>query len=265
VAQYGTHRENPHVDLVKEPSMREQLAKLAQSMRTNGAAVTWALARKNIAHELRWYLDRRFDRQHGTETSDRIELAQLEVVGEHRDQGVYYEPTSTRIFRHVMDRVTRVIPGEEFNFIDYGSGKGRTLLMASDYPFRQIIGVEFSGDLHQTALRNIGTYRSKRQRCQNLVSIHADATTYVPPSGNLLVYFFNPFLRDVMAQVLHNVAQMARAGGFKVVLVYLNPLSSQVVQDSGLFVSRRDITLPFDFTREVQRGCSVFYSWEASH
>jgi hypothetical protein len=244
--------------------MRAHIAKLARSVRMHGAAATWALAKKNIAHELRWYFDRRFDRLHGTETSDRIELADLDVVGEHRDQGVYYEPTSTRIFRHIMDRVAGGIPCEEFTFIDYGSGKGRTLLMASDYPFRTITGVEFSGELHETALRNIRAYRGRRQRCKDLQSVHADATRFAPPATNLLVYFFNPFLQDVMAQVLHNVAQTASAGSHKVVLVYLNPLSSQVVERSGLFIRRQDIPLPFDFTREIQRKCSVFYSWDAA-
>lgn len=242
--------------------MRAQFAKLARSVRAHGAAQTWALAKKNIAYELRWYLDRRFDRLHGTETSDRIELADLEVVGDHRDQGVYYEPTSTRIFRHIMDRVAAAIPCEEFTFIDYGSGKGRTLLMASDYRFRSILGVEFSGALHQIALRNIHTYRGRHQRCADLRSVHADATVFEPPATPLLIYFFNPFLKDVMAQVLGRVAQTAKAGGHRVVLVYLNPLSSEVVEQSGLFVQRQDIALPFDFSREIQRQCSVFYSWD---
>jgi hypothetical protein len=36
-------------------------------------------------------------------------------------------------------------------FIDLGSGKGRTLLMASDYPFRRIVGVELLPALHLAA------------------------------------------------------------------------------------------------------------------
>jgi hypothetical protein len=41
-------------------------------------------------------------------------------------------------------RETSVYTGlQEFNFIDLGSGKGRVLLMAADYPFKRIIGVEF--------------------------------------------------------------------------------------------------------------------------
>jgi hypothetical protein len=124
--------------------------------------------------------------------------------------------------------------------------------------------VEFSAKLHQTALRNVHAYRGRRQRCRELQPVHADATRFEPPAANLLVYFFNPFLQDVMAQVLQKIARTASAGGHKVVLVYLNPLSSQVVEQSGLFVRRQDIPLPFDFTREVQRKCSVFYSWDTA-
>jgi SAM-dependent methyltransferase len=243
--------------------MRTQIAKLARSVRTQGPAAAWALAKKNIFHELRWFLDRRFDRKHGTETSDRIELDRLDVVGAHRDQGVYYEPTSTRIFRHIMDRVTRTVPCEPFVFLDYGSGKGRTLLMASDYPFQSILGVEFSKELHETALRNIAAYKGRRQRCTRLHSVHADATEFMPPGSDLLIYFFNPFLKDVMSRVLANVAHVVRASGRRVVLVYLNPLSSEAVEGSGLFVRREEVPLPFDFTREVQRKCCVYYSWPA--
>jgi hypothetical protein len=39
-------------------------------------------------------------------------------------------------------------------FLAYGSGKGKALLLASDYPFRRIIGVEYSEPLHRAAIRD---------------------------------------------------------------------------------------------------------------
>lgn len=97
--------------------MRTQIEKLARSVRDRGLGPTLDLARKNIAYELRWYLDRRFDRMHGTETSDRIELAQLDVVGGNRDQGVYYEPTSTRMLRFSV-RLQRLRLGQKQHAAD---------------------------------------------------------------------------------------------------------------------------------------------------
>ena len=40
---------------------------------------------------------------------------------------------------------------QDFNFVDIGSGKGRALLLASDYPFREIIGIELSPELDRVA------------------------------------------------------------------------------------------------------------------
>src|SRR6476646_1262783 len=48
----------------------------------------------------------------------------------------------------------------DFTFIDLGCGKGRVLLMASDYPFQKIVGVEFMPDLVGAAQKNIAGYSS---------------------------------------------------------------------------------------------------------
>ena len=53
----------------------------------------------------------------------------------------------------------------DFIFIDLGSGKGRALLMASDYPFRRIVGVELLPQLHRAAQDNLTKYRSETQQC----------------------------------------------------------------------------------------------------
>ncbi|HSS98535.1 MAG TPA: hypothetical protein VLK33_15975, partial [Terriglobales bacterium] len=60
-----------------------------------------------------------------------------------------YQPTESALFHEMLDSLK--IDFREFTFIDLGSGKGRTLLMASDYPFRRIIGVELFPALHAVA------------------------------------------------------------------------------------------------------------------
>ncbi len=241
--------------------MWDRVGKLVTVLRKEGIAATVALARKNLLHEFRWYLDRRFDRLHGTDTSDRIELDRLQVVGDHRDAGVYYEPTSTRQFEAMMSFLAHRIDARMFTFIDYGSGKGRTLMMAAEHPFREIVGVEFSRELHDIASRNLSIYRSRTQRCQQLRCVHADATQFEPPPGDLLVYFYNPFLPAVMVEVLERLREHVQRGASRVLLLYLNPLSTAVVSESGLFVRSEEIPLPYEMSREIQRKCRVFYSW----
>lgn len=251
---------------MRDNYMASILSVLIGSIHKHGLWMTIKLVGKNIVYEFRMYMDRRFDRQYDTDTCDRIELGNLDILGDNRNQGVYYEPTPMALFRHMMLTIRSDLLYQDFVFIDYGSGKGRTLLMASDYPFKAVIGVEFACELHLTAQRNIEIYGRKsegRQQCKALNSVHSDAGSFDPPAENLLVYFYNPFLGEVIVKVLENLAGAARENGSKVALIYFNPLSCGVVERSGLFVRRQEIALPHDYSREQQRKCFVYFNWPA--
>ena len=106
---------------------------------------------------------------------------------------------------------------KDFTFIDLGAGKGRALLMASDYPFQRIMGVEFMPDLCRAAEENIASYSASsndRQKCQRMEMVCADACDFQFPTEPLVVYLFNPFSEPMFAKVLENlrlsVEQVAR-------------------------------------------------------
>ena len=94
---------------------------------------------------------------------------------------------------------------QDFTFIDFGSGKGRVLLMASDYPFQKIIGVEFMPGLHRAAQKNIARYSNDRQRSRQIETVCMDARDFQFPPLPLVVYLFNPFSESTFALVLENL------------------------------------------------------------
>ena len=94
---------------------------------------------------------------------------------------------------------------QDFTFIDLGCGKGRVLLMASDYPFQKIVGVEFMPDLVGAAQKNIAGYSSDRQQCRQIETACLDARDFQFPAKPLVVYLFNPFSESTFAQVLENL------------------------------------------------------------
>ncbi len=112
---------------------------------------------------------------------------------------------------------------EDFTFIDLGAGKGRVLLVASRFPFKRLIGVEFARELVETARRNI-----ERFGCRAEV-VHADAADYRFPSENLVVYLYNPFGPEVLRPVLSYLREIST--GREVYLVYLNPKNSSCVEE----------------------------------
>ncbi|HEY2361538.1 MAG TPA: class I SAM-dependent methyltransferase [Candidatus Angelobacter sp.] len=128
-----------------------------------------------------------------------------------------YFATEPWLFEQIMQAIARsvqqsavkrdAVPAglQDFTFIDLGSGKGRVLLMASDYPFKGIMGVEFMPELHRAAEKNIAKYVSERQQCRQIESVCMDARDFNFPDGPLMVYLFNPFSESTFAGVLENL------------------------------------------------------------
>ena len=108
----------------------------------------------------------------------------------------------------------------DFTFIDLGSGKGRVLLMASEHPFKRIIGVEFMPELHLAAQQNIPRYASERQQCRQIESICMDARDFEFPDGPLVVYLFNPFSESTFARVLEHLRQSVQQAPRPVYIAY---------------------------------------------
>jgi SAM-dependent methyltransferase len=108
----------------------------------------------------------------------------------------------------------------DFAFIDLGSGKGRVLLMASDYPFKEIIGVEFMPELHRAAQENIAKYASQRQQCRQIESICMDARDFQFPIEPLAVYLFNPFSESTFALILENLRRSVEESPRPVCIAY---------------------------------------------
>lgn len=238
--------------------MRSRLSKLVCSVRTTGLTHTIKLLKKNLLHEFRWYLDGAFDRRYGTRTSGIRELQTLGISSENARHGVYYEPTPTKIFLEILGGLG--VRYEEFVFCDLGSGMGRTLLLASTFPFKEIVGVEFSETLHRQAVENIRVYRNRAQRCFAVRSMCLDAVHYALPADPVVIFFYNPFAPPVMRKVLANIRQSLADHPRPMQLIYYNPLSAHLIEELGFLPHRRALSLSHDYSRAIQRDAVVYHN-----
>lgn len=158
-----------------------------------------------------------FDRRHGTDTSTFAELKTLGIASDNKRYGERYQPSPVYSLRRLLRRLN--IRHADFSFVDFGSGKGRTLLIASELPFKQVIGVEFAEELHLQAERNIARYGPRA--ANHVAAVHIDATAFTLPEDDLVLYFFNPFNELVLSQVLDNLAASLKAKPRRVILIYL--------------------------------------------
>jgi predicted RNA methylase len=123
----------------------------------------------------------------------------------------------------------------EFTFIDIGSGKGRVLLMASDYPFRRILGIELLPELHRVAKENIAKYKSDSQQCFAIDCLLGDACEFAFPAEPTVLYLFNPLPESGLVTLIRNLEQSLREHPRPVFVLYHNPLLEQVLTRSAAF------------------------------
>lgn len=148
-----------------------------------------------------------------------------------------YQPTDSTLFHEMLDalRETSGCDFREFVFVDLGSGKGRTLLMASEYDFCQIVGVELLPELHRVAQENLKKYRSESQKCLDVNPILLDATEYNFPVEPTVLYLFNPFPEAGLRRVIANLEGSLRAHPRIVYVLYHNPLLERVLAECKAF------------------------------
>lgn len=145
-----------------------------------------------------------------------------------------YQPTEPTLFREMMASLP--IEFDQFTFVDLGSGKGRTLLMASEYPFRRIVGVESIAELHRMAQQNIRDYRSPTQRCAQIEVVYADASEFVFPETPLVLYLFNPLPEAGLRRVIRNLERSLELSPRTIWIVYHNPAMDSVMAESRALV-----------------------------
>jgi hypothetical protein len=163
----------------------------------------------------------------------RVDTTSATVGWRDRLLGVFnspYQPTDPALFREMIDALGIDLSG--LTFIDLGSGKGRTLLMASEYPFRRVVGVELLPELHRIAEQNIEGFPAQRKLAGSIEAICDDATAYNFPLEPTVLYLFNPLPEAGLMQVIHNLELSLGGSPRQVWIIYHNPLLEHLLNES---------------------------------
>lgn len=146
-------------------------------------------------------------------------LVPIETLVEHWQGFHDYFPSSVRAFRRVL-RDLRIAPGDVF--VDYGCGMGRALVLAAQFPFDRLVGVEVSDDLLRTAQTNI-TRAVPLQAQRRIELLHRDARLFELPHDATVLYFYNPFHGETLHAVFADIERSLRAHPRRLRIVFNNP------------------------------------------
>ena len=168
-----------------------------------------------------------FDRCYAVETGGAVDLAQLGLLGEDRED---YAPA-------FLTSLPRILPrrevSEEDVFIDFGSGKGRVVLQAALwYRFRRVYGVELSERLHEIAQRNVERVRG-RLRCPDVRLVRSDVLDFDIPDDVTVAFLYNPFRGRIFEDVLGRLLESVDHNPRPLRIVYGNPQEEAALLRTG--------------------------------
>ena len=200
-----------------------------------------------------FFQDQWFDRTRHVRTAGNVTLGKVGIA--QAGDSEMYMPARPWQVRRALAAVP-VATASEYTYVDLGSGKGRTLFIAAELPFREVIGVEFSRLLHERAAANVRTFRSRRRRSGPVRSVHMNAVDFAFPDGPLVVYLFNPFGAATMRRVLDNLEASLREHPRHVVVVLLwQKCGDQVARVEGMRLLEQSQWLQvFEAHRPVTAG-----------
>ncbi len=142
---------------------------------------------------------------------------------------------------------------DSFSFVDLGCGKAWPLRVASEFPFRDIVGVELSNALAEVARGNARLFKQRFPDRTVIRIEEADATTFRMPPGNYLVYLYSPFDMEIVQQIVRHIEASLAEQPRIVYVVYYNPAAAKAFDDSAS-LSRRSVRLYPYATEEVGYG-----------
>jgi hypothetical protein len=159
-----------------------------------------------------------FDRKWGIETAGIDYPERSDVRSRNWIHGARYQAIDPDAFVQVLDSLS--IQYERFVFIDFGSGKGRAILLAAGFPFKRVIGIEYAARLHRIARLNCLRYPNDAKKSESVEIIQGDAAEFQLPQEPLVLFLYNPFGRPVMKKVVSNVADSFQRKPRRMVVIY---------------------------------------------
>jgi tRNA1(Val) A37 N6-methylase TrmN6 len=205
----------------KYSSITSMVLKIPRALRERGLIETLY----RILYYTEGYL---FDLHYKIDTFSQVDWETSGVDHYRREHASMYDSTLVVSLRK-MFRSLKIGPGHIL--VDMGCGKGRVLLIASEFGFNEARGIEFSHLLCNIARNNYTVFRTKTKTSTKLTIIESDVLDYSIKDDEDVFYMYHPFDAFVLNQVLQNISESVHRVRRKVWIIYCNPVYEKLVEE----------------------------------
>jgi hypothetical protein len=226
-----------------------------------------------------------FDRRHKVDTGGLIYPEALAWGHEHDHESAGYYATAPSMFHQSIARWSALLAGSgyalsDYTLVDIGAGKGRVVMMASEYAFRAVVGVELNPGLVKIARRNLRKFVRKRWNAlpglksetstprtttsprgprtwgtPGIQVVKGDVLEFPLPDGPVVLFFFNSFEREMVRMWLERLIEAAATRTVPIDLIYVHPEHRELFQQTPGITLLADEVMPFS---EEDAAADVF-------
>jgi hypothetical protein len=162
-----------------------------------------------------------------------------------------YESSNPLLFRRMLDHLPQ--EARYGAFLDYGSGKGRALMLAASKGFTRVLGVDVSSNLCSIARQNAAIYATRHRGCSIMVHNH-DAAEMEVPADVIVVYLYNPFGLETLRAVIGRLSASLRQVPRPLWAVYMVPRHGNLFLSQGFTSIFNRVELGAIFHVDPSRG-----------
>ena len=182
---------------------------------------------KTLQVSYSFFVDCWFDRKYQVDTLAFVELVDMDIEEEKKPHSSKYQPTQGLPLRKLFKRLN-FPPG--MVFVDLGCGKGRVLLIASEFGFKEVIGVEHSLFLCKIAAENCKKYQQRQKTKTEFTICHSDVRDYPFKDEEKVFFLYNPFDASIMQSVLESILSSLRRRNRKIWILSQTAVHRQLIE-----------------------------------
>jgi SAM-dependent methyltransferase len=163
-----------------------------------------------------------FDRTYGIETSGHVELSDTSFDPSKLHNATAYGPVNGWAFRRLLRDLN--LP-KALHFVDLGCGLARACIVAAEYGFEKVTGVELAPELCVTARENVERCRLPSEKKQRISIIQGDVFDYCERSEDDVFFIFRAFSLEFFRIVRMKLAERALQQNKTLTMIYTERLS----------------------------------------
>ncbi len=160
---------------------------------------------------------RLFDRRYGIKTSGYISLASTSFAPDRLPDATIYAPVNGWAFRRLLHELN--LP-RSLHFVDLGCGLGRACILAGEYGFDKVTGVELASELCAMARKNITSCRLPAGRLSTIDICQMDAMDFCGRTDDDVFFMFRPFTWTFLLSILDKLVERAASLEKPVIIIY---------------------------------------------